>query len=296
MTYATNPKYRETLSPETVEKKFNRPKAEEFSLPRLTKEAGFSWRAALQAMLKKPRKFMAGGLAAVSKSKSLIEDPQYRDRWAATLGEYADWYFCDKSFLHSIHWMGVPTRKMIFDIWVYHEIIFETKPDVILEIGSWFGGSTLFLGNVCDNMNHGEVISIDINHDAFRGHHPRVTTITGDCSDPHIVQQVKDRLVGKTVMVIHDGDHQRFAVARDLEIYAPLVTPGMYLVVEDGIVDLFAPEHSKLRRAYPDGGPLQPARDVAVKWADDFELDMTRERFILTTNPSGYYRRRVKGN
>lgn len=222
----------------------------------------------------------------------MISDKQYQPRMAATLGEYLNWYLTDKAFLHSIDWMGIPTRKMLTDIWVYQELIFETRPDLIIEIGSFYGGSTLFLAQMQELLGHGEVLSIDVSHDYFKAEHPRIRKITGDCSAPAVLQQAKDMAAGNKVMVIHDGDHTAQAVARDLRLYADLVSPGLYLVIEDGAVDLLNPSHSKLGNAYPDGGPLKAAREVFVEMGDKFEIDMRRERFILTTNPQGYWRRK----
>ena len=189
--------------------------------------------------------------------------------------------------------MGIPTRKMVTDVWVYQEIIFETKPDLIIEIGSFYGGSTLFLAQMQELLGRGgEVLSIDVSHDYFLASHPRIHKITADCSQPAVLEQVRQMAAGKTVMLIHDGDHTAAAVERDLRLYAEFVTPGMYLIIEDGVVDLLNPKYSKTGNAYPDGGPLKASRIVYPEMKDRFELDMRRERFILTTNPNGYWRRK----
>jgi cephalosporin hydroxylase len=248
----------------------------------------------LKSIFKHRKQFWEAGWAAVAMRKQggIIHDAQYEPRMRATLGEYLNWYLTDKGFLHSIDWMGIPTRKMLSDIWVYQEIIVETKPDLIIEIGSFYGGSTLFLAQMQELLGHGEVLSIDVSHDYFMAQHPRIRKITGDCSDPAVLQQVRQLAAGKKVMVIHDGDHTAQAVERDLRLYADLVSPGMYLIIEDGAVDLLDPELSKLGNAYPDGGPLRAARRVYEEMKDRFEIDMRRERFVLTTNPQGYWRRK----
>lgn len=234
----------------------------------------------------------AGWAAVATRSEHMIRDGEYEPRLRATLGEYLNWYFTDKSFLHSIDWMGIPTRKLVTDVWIYHEIIFETKPDLIIEIGSFYGGSTLFLAQMQEMLGAGEVLSIDVSHDYFKAEHPRIRKITADCSDPAVIEQVRQLVAGKRVMLIHDGDHTAAAVERDLRLYADFVTPGMYLIIEDGVVDLLNPKYSKVGGAYPEGGPLKAARRVYPEMEDRFELDMRRERFILTTNPRGYWRRK----
>ncbi len=268
--------------------KFGQPRKTEFSKKIST------WRKIVSIFKNRKFFYAAGWQAILSKKETIIHDRKYKDRLQSTLGDYLNWYLTDKSFLHSIDWMGIPTRKMITDIWVYQEIIFETKPDLIIEIGSFYGGSTLFLAQMLELSGSGEVVSIDVSHDFFMASHPRIKKITADCSDAAVLEEVKRLSVGKKVMVIHDGDHTAAAVSRDLKLYAPLVTPGMYLIVEDGAVDLLNPKYSKLGRAYPAGGPLKAARSFLNEMKEDFELDMRRERFILTTNPEGYLRRKIK--
>lgn len=229
----------------------------------------------------------------MARKENIISDSEYQPRLQASLGEYLNWYLSDKGFLHSIDWMGIPTRKMITDVWVYQEIIYETKPDLIIEIGSFYGGSTLFLAQMQELLGHGEVLSLDVSHDYFLAKHPRIVKITGDCSSINVLDQVRQLVAGKTVMVIHDGDHTALAVERDLRLYADFVSPGMYMIIEDGAVDLLNPKYSKLGRAYLEGGPLKASRKVYEDMKDRFELDMRRERFILTTNPCGYWRRKL---
>ncbi len=236
---------------------------------------------------------MEGWRAIVSLKRPTIIDREYRRRLSASLGEYLNWYLTDKGFLHSVDWMGIPTRKVITDMWIYQEIIFETKPDLIIEIGSWYGGSTLFLAQMEELLGHGEVLSIDVSHDNFMVEHPRIQKITGDCSDPSVLERVRQLVENKKVMVIHDGDHTAAAVERDLRLYANFVSPGFYLIIEDGLVDLLSPNYSKLGNAYPEGGPLKASRRVYEDMKDRFEIDMRRERFVLTTNPQGYWRRKT---
>ena len=222
----------------------------------------------------------------------MINDKEYVKRFDCSLGEYINWYLTDKSFLHSIDWMGVPTRKMITDVWVYQEIIFETKPDMIIEIGSFYGGSTLFLAQMLDLIGAGEVVSIDISHEYFKPEHHRITKITGDCSNITVLDQVKQLIKNKKVMVIHDGDHRSDSVLRDLKLYMDFVSSGFYLIVEDGACDILNRQYSKLANAYDDGGPLKATRVFLKEFGEKFEIDERRERFILTTNPKGYLRRK----
>ena len=86
-------------------------------------------------------------------------------------------------------------------------------------------------------------------------------------------------------MVVLDSDHTRDHVAEELRLYAPLVTSGCYLVVEDTNVNG--------NPVLPEFGP-GPQEAVAefLAQTDDFEVDHEREKLMLTFNPNGYLRRR----
>jgi cephalosporin hydroxylase len=158
---------------------------------------------------------------------------------------------------------------------------------MLVEIGSYAGGSTLYFAHLFDVLGQGEVCSIDIDRSHFDVKHPRIATITGDCSSPDVIRQVQERCRGKRGLVIHDGDHRREAVRRDLELYAPFVAVGSYLIVEDGILDLFPP-------GQPFGwlpeGPLPAIKDFLAAH-QDFEADAACERYIATYNPNGFLKR-----
>ena len=175
-------------------------------------------------------------------------------------------------------WMGVRALRNPLDAWVYQEILHEVKPQTVVELGSQFGGGALFLANMLDLIGGGKVVSVDISHDRFEPDHPRITTVTGSTQD------VFDRVAGLcegTTLVIHDADHSERAVLADLRLYAPLVTPGSYFIVEDGVQDLLSDEP----------GPMA-AMETFLAETDDFECDESKERFLLTYNPGGFLRRR----
>ncbi len=179
--------------------------------------------------------------------------------------------------------------------WIYQEIIYEVKPDIIVEIGNKSGGSTLFLASILQLLGHGEVLAIDVNHEGFTAFHPRIGLITGACSDEGIIAQVKDKCVGKRVLIIHDAEHTRDAVLRDLRNYAPLVSPGSYFIVEDSIqgVPGFCPDSERLHGPFllPDiDTPLQGIKTF-LRENKDFYVDVSRERYILTANYRGFLRR-----
>lgn len=185
------------------------------------------------------------------------------------------------------YWMGVRALKNPLDAWIYQEIIHEIKPDVVIEIGSAEGGGTLYLANLLDLVDKGKVISIDIDRSKYNVKHDRIVTITGDSASPEVVEKVAEQCNGKTVLVLHDGEHSREQVTKDLQAYSGFVSVNSYFIVEDGIIDLFKPKDSLGGRK---DGPLI-AVEQFIKNNSNFIVDKERERYILTYNPKGYLKR-----
>jgi cephalosporin hydroxylase len=210
----------------------------------------------------------------------------YRRRFDLTLREWMLYHQRTITF-DQCSWMGVRALKNPLDAWMYQEIIYRIKPEVIVEIGSAYGGSTLYFAHLLDLIGDGTVVSLDIDRSHYNAQHDRIIEITGDCSAPEIVAQVRQICDQKRVLVIHDGDHHKDAVQRDLELYAPLVSVGSYLIVEDGVVDLFRPGDSI--GDFQDG-PL-PAIEEFVAAHPEFVIDPTMERYIITYNPQGFLKR-----
>jgi cephalosporin hydroxylase len=182
------------------------------------------------------------------------------------------------------YWLGTPASKCPLDLWVYQEILAETRPDLIVETGTHMGGSALFFASMCDILGQGRVVTIDI-VEAERPAHDRIRYMHGSSIDPAIVDEVRTTAVGVSrVMVVLDSDHEAGHVLAELRAYAPLVTPGCYLIVEDTSVN----GHPVL----PEHGP-GPAEAVEAFLAEDerFQVDRERETFLLTFNPGGYLRR-----
>jgi len=242
---------------------------------------------ALKCALSHPLVFFRSGIrGAYHVSVPPVTDPAYAQLLDQPLYSYLWNYYQQKNRLHSVKWMGIPTLKVIFDLWVYQEILFQQKPDIVIEIGSHYGGSTLFLAQMLDLIGHGQVISIEIHNQNFLGQHARVIEIEGDCSSPKVLDKVRELIRGKSVMVIHDGDHREFAALRDLELYGPMVSKGHYFIMEDGIYDLYNPKRGRINPEQQ--GPLKAIREFLKKYPGLFTIDTNSERFILTSNPYGY--------
>lgn len=185
----------------------------------------------------------------------------------------------------SLNWLGVPILKCPFDLFMYQELVSELRPDVIVETGTFQGGSALYFASLCVLLGHGRVVSIDTDPAAGRPEHPRIEYITGSSTSPDVVERVRKATnLAETVFVVLDSDHAESHVARELELYSPLVTRGSYLIVEDTNVN----GHPVYRRHGP--GPMEAVQKF-LRLHPEFTVDPSRERLYLTFNPGGYLRR-----
>ncbi|MDM8526278.1 CmcI family methyltransferase [Desulfococcaceae bacterium HSG8] len=186
--------------------------------------------------------------------------------------------------MNETSYFGIRTLKNPIDFWIYQEIIFQTQPDFIIEIGNFFGGSTLALAHLLDNLGKGQVIALDISHqdipDIVRNH-PRIRLIEGDACESF--EQVSGITGDSNVMVIEDSLHTFDNTLAVLKTYSCLVKPGNYFIVEDSIC------HHGLDVG-PDPGPYE-AIEAFLMENKAFEADRTRESFFITWNPKGYLRR-----
>lgn len=183
-------------------------------------------------------------------------------------------------------WQGIQVLKCPLDLWVYQEIIVRTKPDLIIETGTYKGGAAHFLASMCDLSGHGNVVTVDIEAYPDRPVHPRITYLHGSSTDPAIVRAVQERAESSnSVLVILDSDHSMAHVRREMELYAPLVTAGSYLIVEDTNIN---------------GNPVLPESGTGPKEAiedffrshSEFEIDRSMEKLLMTFNPGGYLRKK----
>ncbi len=182
------------------------------------------------------------------------------------------------------NWMGAHAQKYPTDLWVYQEIIYETKPDVIIECGTNQGGTSLFLACICDIIGHGSVVSIDVESQR-RPQHTRIKYLLGSSTAPETVETVKSLLQGaNSVLVILDSDHSAAHVLDELKIYSKLVTRNNYLIVEDTLLN----GYPVLSAFGP--GPMEAVREF-TRGNSDFVIDSTREKFLMTLNHTGYLRR-----
>lgn len=187
--------------------------------------------------------------------------------------------------LCTARWFGVNAKKCPFDLWIYQELIYDIRPDLIVECGTSAGGSALFFASICDLLGKGRIITMDVAEREGRPRHPRIEYVLCASTDPKTVRVVEDAVRdAQTVMVILDSDHSRQNVLDELRTYNRFVTPGSYIVVEDTNIN----GHP----VFPEFGPgPHEAVEEFLKENSNFAVDKSREKFYLTFNPDGYLKR-----
>lgn len=188
------------------------------------------------------------------------------------------------------HHATFPIWKTVDDMARYRRIVEATRPGTIVETGTKWGGFATWLA---DELGVA-VITVDINAVPALRAHPRVTQVVGSSIDPDTIKRVQDLVNGRRVMVSLDADHHAAHVEAEIRAYGPMVSPGCYLVVEDGLADLV--DAAKARRfgnrIPEEGGPLAAiGRTLATDdaWRRDLDIEgMTR----VSHSPAGWWVRR----
>lgn len=201
--------------------------------------------------------------------------------------DFHEVYYYSRLWEHT-RWLGVPAWKCPLDLWIYQEILYETRPELIIETGTAYGGSALFLASICDMLGRGRVLTIDIAPRQRLPQHDRITYLTGSSLDDAVVASVREQAShADAVMLILDSLHRMDHVLAELRLYAPLVTPGCYAIVEDSNINGH-PVHTSYE---PDQGPgPYEAVRAYLNETDRFEIDFSRQKFLMTFNPGGYLR------
>jgi cephalosporin hydroxylase len=185
----------------------------------------------------------------------------------------------------NLTWFGYRLLKCPLDLWVYQELLVRTRPDLVIETGTFFGGSALFMATVMDIIGHGRVITIDQAAKPDRPVHPRVSYWNGSSTDAAIVAEARKAAGSGRSMVVLDSDHSAAHVYQEMIAYSPLVRAGDYLIVEDTNVN----GHPTYAEYGP--GPMEAVERFLAS-NDEFETDARCERFLMTLNPKGYLRRK----
>ena len=209
-------------------------------------------------------------------------------REQAIIDQFHDLYYNgpegEENIYLRTYWMGVPCQKCPLDLWVYQEIIAEIRPDLIIETGTYMGGSALFMAHLLDIIGKGEIITIDISDTLPRPPHSRIKYVKGSSADADLIKSTLGDRPNETCLAVLDSDHSKRHVLAELHLLAPYVSLGSYVIVEDTNIN----GHP----TYPTfgEGPLEAAEEF-LKINSNFIADESREKFLMTFNPRGFLKR-----
>jgi cephalosporin hydroxylase len=205
----------------------------------------------------------------------------------ATIDAFHKLWYSQKFTWGFTYFEGVSLLKNPLDLWIYQEIIFDLKPTLIIETGTAMGGSALYFARQLDRLGAGNVISVDLERHQSAPTHPRITYLTGSSVDAEVVASIRAcAATHPRVMVTLDSDHGAAHVLRELDAYAPMVTPGQFIVVEDTNIT-----GHPLEISWKGGPGPYEAVDSFLSLHPEFERDVMAERYLLSMHPGGWLRR-----
>jgi cephalosporin hydroxylase len=200
-------------------------------------------------------------------------------------------------YTYNFSWMGRPIIQLPQDIIAMQEIIWNVRPDLIIETGIAWGGSLVFYASILELLgNKGQVLGVDID---IRSHnkraiqeHPmskRILTIEGSSIDDEVVAQIHEvASEKKMIMVILDSNHTHEHVLQELKLYSPFVTKGSYLIVCDTVIEDVP---SAVSRFWGKGNNPKTAVWEFLKTNHRFEIDKEIQyKLLFTVAPDGYLR------
>jgi cephalosporin hydroxylase len=203
-------------------------------------------------------------------------------------------------YSYNFTWMGRPIIQYPQDMIAMQEIIWEVKPDLVIETGIAHGGSLIYYASLLELIDNGEVLGIDID---IRSHnrkeiekHPmfkRIKMIEGSSIDTSIVEQVKKVAQNKKrIVVCLDSNHTHEHVLNELNFYAPFVSLNSYIVVFDTIVEDLPEGYFSQKRPWGIGNNPRTAVDQFLKSNDSFIADeIIDNKLLISVTPRGYLKR-----
>ena len=175
---------------------------------------------------------------------------------------------------------GVLLRKFPGDCFAILKLLHRCRPQVVVEMGSSWGGSALMIASWAEFIGLEEVISVDI-LEVERPQHPLIRFIVGDSSQPEVVQKVYEAVAGRTCSLILDSNHHAPHVRQELNRYHELVGRGQALIVEDTLVDVL-----NFKKFRSEGGPLRALNEFLKQYPEVIEAEGIEP--YVTTNFFGY--------
>jgi len=202
-------------------------------------------------------------------------------------------------YSYSFNWLGRPIIQIPQDIVALQEIIWEVKPDLIIETGIAHGGGLIFYASMLELIGKGEVLGIDIDirkhnrkeiekHKMFK----RIKMIEGSSVDKKVIKKVANIVKKhKKVMVCLDSLHTHEHVLKELNLYSKFVSPGTYLVVFDTIIE-YLPKGFFSNKPWDKGNSPATAIKAFLKKNKNFIINRDiGNKLVITSTPGGFLKK-----
>jgi len=205
---------------------------------------------------------------------------------------YHQWYYSNEVWTKT-SFLGVPCLKSVSDMWNYQEIISALCPSLVIEFGTYNGGSALYYSTILNQVNsNSKVFSVDINHSMVPEYilsNPHIEFLECSSSEKQVAKRISELRTEfpGPVFVIADSDHNKGHVLAEMRLLRPLLVKGDYLVVEDSNIN----GHPVLEGWGE--GPMEAIDTYVEEFPEDFDRDLLREeKFGFTFAPKGFLVRR----
>jgi cephalosporin hydroxylase len=203
-------------------------------------------------------------------------------------------------YSYNFSWMGRPIIQYPQDMIAMQEIIWEVKPDLIIETGIAHGGSLIYYASLLELIGEGEVLGIDIdirehNRKEIESHpmYKRIKMLQGSSISNEIIDQVKNFAEGKkSVLVCLDSNHTHEHVLSELNLYSSFVTLGSYIVAFDTIVEDLPEGYFSQKRPWGVSNNPKTAVEEFLKGNSDFAIDYSiDQKLLISVAPEGYLKK-----
>jgi cephalosporin hydroxylase len=220
-----------------------------------------------------------------------------------------------RRYVYNFDWLGRPIIQYPQDMVAVQELIWQVRPDVVVETGIAHGGSLILSASILAMLDYADaaatgqmldpaqpkrrVVGVDIdirphNRAAIEAHvmAPRITMVQGSSIDPETVAQVQLAVgANKKVLVFLDSMHTHDHVLAELNAYAPMVSPGSYCVVFDTFVEDMPPAFFA-DRPWDVGNNPMTAVDAWLPNHPEFSIDRDWDhKLMVTVARRGFLRR-----
>jgi cephalosporin hydroxylase len=202
-------------------------------------------------------------------------------------------------WVHQAKWLGEPLLNLTQDMFAIQNIIWETRPDYIIEVGVAWGGSLLFEATLLELLGGSKVIGVDIfipedlkarifSHNKLAN---LIELIEGGSTSESTIEKIK-KIIGtsKKTLIILDSYHTHEHVLNELNIYSQFIGKGCYLICGDTIVEKIPEQEHRPRPWGPGNNPATAVAEFLLhneRFEADFEID---KKLLFSCHPGGYLR------